>query len=157
MLPKTGGGYGCSSRAEDYVSIIRFADLQSRPEFSILARENKSIAISDLLAYFIQFQELHFNFTNFELLESIDRAVNVTDSQQANQTIATAPAKYVEISYRDDSGRLIERSFVLLVLGIDGNTGYVLNPVISTSTFSSPSEKLPPEHQQIFDSFELVT
>lgn len=154
--PKTGGGYGCSTRAEDYVSIIRFADLQARPEFSVFVRENKSITISDLLGYFIQFQELHFNFTNFELLENIDRVVNVTDSQQANQTTATTPANYVEISYRDDRGRLIERSFVLLVLGVDGNTGYVLNPVISTSTFSSPSQKLPPEHQQVFDSFELV-
>ncbi len=154
-LSKASGGYDCPSEAEDYVSIIRFPDLQSKPEFSIFAHENKSIAISDLLTYLIQFQELHFNFTNFRLLKNIDRVVNVTDSQ-TNQTTATAPAKYLEISYLDNHSRLMQQGFVLLVLDIDGNTGYFLHPVISTSTFSSPAQQLPPEHQQIFDSFKLV-
>jgi len=153
--PKASGGYDCPSQAEDYVSIIRFPDLQSKPEFSAFAHDNRSISISDLLTYLIQFQELHFNFTNFRLLKNIDRVVNVTDSQ-TNQTTATAPAKYLEISYLDNHSRLMQQGFFLLVLDIDGNTGYFLRPVISTSTFSSPAQQLPPEHQQIFDSFKLV-
>jgi parvulin-like peptidyl-prolyl isomerase len=154
-LSIASGGYDCPSEAEDYVSIIRFPDLQSKPEFSAFAHENKSISISDLLTYLIQFQELHFNFTNFRLLKNIDRVVNVTDSQ-TNQTTATAPAKYLEISYLDNHSRLMQQGFVLLVLDTDGNTGYFLRPVISSSTFSSPAQQLPPEHQQIFDSFKLV-
>jgi hypothetical protein len=99
-LPKIGGGYVCSSGADENVIIARFADLQSRPEFAILARENKSITISDFLAYYIQFfEKLHF--TDFRLLENIDRVVNVTDPQ-ISETIATTPAKCVEMSFLHD-------------------------------------------------------
>jgi plastocyanin len=154
-LPKIGGGYYCSRGAEDSVTIGRYADLKSRPEFAVLARENKSITISDLLAYHIQFFE-RLGFTDFRLLENIDRAVNVTDSQ-TNQTIATAPAKYVEMSLTNSEGRHSDRDFNLFVLGNDGNTGYVLIASVSKSTvFSQTPEKLPSEHQQIFDSLELL-
>lgn len=43
--------------------------------------------------------------------------------------------------------------FALLVLSNDGNTGYVLYPRVLQLTAEG---ELPPEHQQIFDSFELV-
>ena len=155
-LPKIGGGYYCSRGAEDSVTIGRFADLKSRPEFAVLARENKSITISDLLAYHIQFFE-RLGFTDFRLLENIDRAVNVTDPQ-TNQTIATAPAKYVEMSLSNPEGKHSDRDFNLFVLGNDGNTGYVLAASVSKSTvFSQTPEELPSEQQQIFDSFELVS
>lgn len=117
----------------------------------MLARENKSITTSDFLAYLIQDAERRTGVTSIRLLENIDRVVNITDPQ-TNRTIATAPAKYVEVSY--SRGILQETDFHLLVLSNDGNTGYVLIP--STSTVFSPAEELPPEHQQIFDSFELV-
>ena len=153
-LPKIGGGIVCSDGAENYVMIGRFADLGSRPEFSVLVRENKSITISDLLAYYIQFVE-QFNFKNFRLLENTDRAVNVTDPQ-TNQTIAIAPAKHVETSYVSPLGTPL-REIDLFVLGNDGNTGYILNAAVSTRTNLSPSpEELTPEQQQIFDSFELL-
>ena len=153
-LPKIGGGIECSNGAENDVMIGRFADLGSRPEFSALVRENKSITISDLLAYYIQFVE-QFNFKNFRLLENTDRAVNVTDPQ-TNQTIAIAPAKYVETSYVSPLGAPL-REIDLFVLGNDGNTGYILNAAVSTRTnLSPPPEELTPEQQQIFDSFELL-
>jgi hypothetical protein len=46
-----------------------------------------------------------------------------------------------------------ERDFALLVLGNDGNTGYVLVPVTS-SLVTTAEEGLPPEHQMIFDSLK---
>jgi plastocyanin len=149
-LPMIGGGHRCSDGAGDSVMIIRFADLQSRPEFAVLARENKSITTSDLLAYFIQFFENNYNARNFRLSQDIDKVVNVTDLQ-TNQTIATAPAKYVEVTYSVGIQSLDAIS--LLVLSNDGNTGYALIPAAS---FLTTAGELPPEYPQIFDSFELL-
>lgn len=59
------------------------------------------------------------------------------------------------MTFLDDQGIPNERDFALLVLGNDGNTGYVLVPVTS-SLVTTAEEGLPPEHQLIFDSFELV-
>ena len=157
-LPIIGGGYRCSDGAEDDVTIVRFTDLKSRPEFAVLAAENKSITISDFVAYYIQFLEERVNFTDTRLAENIDREINVTDPQ-TNQIIATAPAKYVELTYSDSSDIWNYRDFYLVVLSNDGNTGYILNPTpsaVSPSFLRIPAADLPPEHQQIIDSFELV-
>jgi hypothetical protein len=119
----------------------------------VLAQENKSITISDLLAYFIEYDEVELNYTNHILHKNIDRLVNVTDSQ-TNQTIATAPAKYVGMSFSNAEGERIENDISLLVLSNDGNTGYVLLPASASEL--TVSGELPHEHQQILDSFELV-
>jgi plastocyanin len=152
-LPKIGGGYVCSDGAEDYVNVIRYAELKSRPEFAVLAQQNKSITISDLLAYFIQYDEVELNYTNHILHANIDRLVNVTDSH-TNQTIATASAKYVEMSFSNAEGERVESGISLLVLNNDGNTGYVLLPT-SASELTTAGE-LSPEYQQILDSFGLL-
>jgi hypothetical protein len=80
----------------------------------------------------------------------MERAVNVIDPQ-TNQTIVTVPAHYIQSSFLDDTG-IASRDFAFLVLGIDGNTGYAL---LLTGLISRQGE-LPPEHQQVFDSFALV-
>jgi hypothetical protein len=49
-----------------------------------------------LVAYYFLFLEQKANFTNFRLLESVDKTVNVVDPQ-TNESTATAPAKYIEI------------------------------------------------------------
>jgi hypothetical protein len=151
-LPKIGGGFVCPAGADNLVWIERHSDLKSRPEFGVLTRENKSITISDFLAYLIQKDEEELSITDHRLLKNFDRTVNVTDPQ-TNQTVAMAPAKYVEMSYLNWEGERVDRDFELLVLSNDdgGNTGYFL--IIDTP--GSP-ERLPPQHQQIFDSFELL-
>jgi hypothetical protein len=149
-LPKIAGGIVCSEVADEAVDIYRYSDLRSRPEFAVLERENKSVTTSDFLAYIIQKDKEELNITEHKLLKNIDRVVNVTDSQ-TNQTIATALAKYVELSYLNWEGERVDRDFELLVVSNDGNTGYFL--IIDTR--GSP-EKLPSAQQQIFDSFELV-
>jgi hypothetical protein len=151
-IPQIGGEYVCPDEVQDSVSIFRFTALKSRPEFAGVVQQNQNITASDLVAFFIQTLEQRVGYTNFRLLENIDTTVNVTDPQ-TNETIATAPAKYVETTFLDDQGRRQERDFALVVLSNDGNTGYVLLPTISL--FPRP-EELSPEHQQVFDSFELV-
>jgi hypothetical protein len=119
-----------------------------------VVQQNQNITTSDLVAFYFLFLEQKANFTNFRLLENIDRTVNVIDPQ-TNESMATAPAKYIEMTFLDDQGIPNDRDFALLVLSNDGNTGYVLVPVTS-SLVTTAEEGLAPEHQLIFDSFELI-
>jgi hypothetical protein len=152
--PQIGGTYLCPDTQEglDSVSVWRFADLKSRPEFAGLVQRNQSITTTDLVAFYFLFLEQKANFTNIRLLQNIDTTVNVIDPQ-TNETIATAPAKYIETTYLDSNGIPNEGDIALLVLSNDGNTGYVLLPLASLLTTAG---ELPPEHQLVFDSFQLV-
>jgi hypothetical protein len=152
--PQIGGTYLCPDTQEglDSVSVWRFADLKSRPEFTGLVQRNQSITTTDLVAFYFLFLEQKANFTNIRLLQNIDTTVNVIDPQ-TNETIATAPAKYIETTYLDSNGIPNEGDIALLVLSNDGNTGYVLLPLASLLITAG---ELPPEHQLVFDSFQLV-
>jgi hypothetical protein len=152
--PQIGGSYLCPDAQEglDSVSVWRFADLKSRPEFAGLVQRNQSITTTDLVAFYFLFLEQKANFTNIRLLQNIDTTVNVIDSQ-TNETIATAPAKYIETTYLESNGIPNEGDIALLVLSDDGNTGYVLLPLASLLTTAGD---LPPEHKLVFDSFQLV-
>jgi hypothetical protein len=152
--PQIGGTYLCPDTQEglDSVSVWRFADLKSRPEFAGLVQRNQSITTTDLVAFYFLFLEQKANFTNIRLLQNIDTTVNVIDPQ-TNETIATAPAKYIETTYLDSNGIPNEGDIALLVLSNDGNTGYVLLPLASLLITAG---ELPPEHQLVFDSFQLV-
>ena len=152
--PQIGGTYLCPAAEEglDSVSVWRFADLESRPEFAGVLQRNQSITTTDLVAFYFMFLEQKANFSNFRLLQNIDTTINLIDPQ-TNQAIATAPAKYIETSYLDASGTANEGDVALLVLSNDGNTGYALLPVTSLLPAAG---QLPPEHQMVFDSFELL-
>jgi hypothetical protein len=104
------------------------------------------------VAFYFLFLEQKANFTNIRLLQNIDTTVNVIDPQ-TNETIATAPAKYIETTYLDSNRIPNEGDIALLVLSNDGNTGYVLLPLTSPLTAAG---ELPPEHKLVFDSFQLV-
>jgi hypothetical protein len=152
--PQIGGTYLCPDAQEglDSVSVWRFADLKSRPEFAGLVQRNQSITTTDLVAFYFLFLEQKANFTNIRLLQNIDTTVNVIDPQ-TNETITTAPAKYIETTYLDSNGIPHEGEIALLVLSNDGKTGYVLLPLASQLTAAG---ELPPEHKLVFDSFQLV-
>jgi hypothetical protein len=152
--PQIGGTYLCPDAQEglDSVSVWRFADLKSRPEFAGLVQRNQSITTTDLVAFYFLFLEQKANFTNIRLLQNIDTTVNVIDPQ-TNETIVTAPAKYIETTYLDSNGIPNEGDIALVVLSNDGNTGYVLLPLASQLTAAG---ELPPEHKLVFDSFQLV-
>src|SRR5215212_2686919 len=143
--PQIGGTYLCPDTQEglDSVSVWRFADLKSRPEFAGLVQRNQSITTTDLVAFYFLFLEQKANFTNIRLLQNIDTTVNVIDPQ-TNETIVTAPAKYIETTYLDSNGIPNEGDIALLVLSNDGNTGYVLLPLASQLTAAG---ELSPEHQ----------
>lgn len=147
-MPEIGGRYvfPVGGVQGDYVQIIRFADLQSRPEFAVLARKNKSITTSDLLAYFIQDVARQSGLTDFTLV-NIDRTVNVIDPQ-TNQTTPTSPAKNAEMTYSDSYGIQNYGDLAILMLSNGGNTGCVLYPRAQQMTAAG---EFLPEHQHIFD------
>lgn len=60
------------------------------------------------MAYDFLFLEQKANFANFRLLESVDKTVNVIDPQ-TNESMATAPAKYIEMTFLYDQGIPNER------------------------------------------------
>ncbi|HKH86386.1 MAG TPA: hypothetical protein VKA40_07530, partial [Nitrososphaera sp.] len=72
--PQIGGSYLCPDAQEglDSVSVWRFADLKSRPEFAGLVQRNQSITTTDLVAFYFLFLEQKANFTNIRLLQNID-------------------------------------------------------------------------------------
>jgi len=152
--PQIGGTYLCPVVEEglDSVSVWRFADLKSRPEFAGVVQRNQSITTNDLVAFYFLFLEQKANFTNTRLLQNIDTTINVIDPQ-TGVSIATVPAKYIQTSYLNANGIPNDGDIALLVLSIDGNTGYALLPVASLVTAAG---QLPPEHQLVFDTFELI-
>lgn len=148
-LPQIGGENICPDGIQDGVSVFRFGYLQSQPAFAGVVAANTNITVSDLLAYFIQFMEERAGYSNFGVVQNIDRDVNILDSQ-TNEVVSTTTGKFIEMTMQDDSG-ISGTDFAFLVMGTDGNTGYVLLPLIPGIV-----EELPPEQQQIFDSFELL-
>jgi plastocyanin len=152
--PQIGGIYLCPEAEEglDSVSVWRFADLKSRPEFAGVVQQNQSITTNDLVAYYFLFLEQKANFTNIKLLQNVDTTVNVIDPR-TGVSIATAPGKYIQTSYLNANGTPNEGDSAILVLDNDGNTGYAILPVASSPTATG---ELPPEHQLVFDSFELI-
>jgi plastocyanin len=152
--PQIGGTFLCPDAEEglDSVSVWRFTDLKSRPEFAGLVQRNQSITTNDLVAYYFLFLEQKANFTNIRLLQNIDTTVNLIDPQ-TGVSIATVPAKYIQTSYLNADGIANDGDVALLTLGTDGNTGYALLPVESVAAAAG---QLPPEHQLVFDTFELM-
>jgi hypothetical protein len=152
--PQIGSTYLCPEAEEgsDSVSVWRFADLKSRPEFAGVVQQNKNITTTDLVAFYFLFLEQKANFTDFRLLQNIDTTVAVIDPQ-TNQTITLTPAKYIQTTYQDLLGTPNNEDFALLVLSDDGNSAYALLPVTSVLTTEG---QLPAEHLQVFESFELV-
>jgi plastocyanin len=149
-LPQIGGGSICPDGVQDGISVYRFGYLQSQPAFAdVVAAGNRNITISDLLAYFIQFMEEKAGYSNFGVVQNVDRDVSVIDAQ-TNEIVSTTTGKFIEMTMTDDSG-ISGNDFAFLVMGTDGNTGYVLLPLIP-----GLPEELPAEQQQIFDSFELL-
>ena len=149
-----GGTYLCPDAEEsfDSVSILRFADLKSRPEFASVVQRNQSITTNDLVAFYLQFLEQKANFTNIKLLKNVDTTVDVIDPQ-TGVSIVTAPAKHIQISYVNANGTSNDGNVAFLVLSTDVNTGYALLPVASLVTTAG---ELSPQHQLVFDTFELM-
>jgi plastocyanin len=158
-LPEIGGAHTCTATSPGDVTIaaFRFVDLSSRPELAVLARENRSVITSDLLALYIE----HLRKTEspellqgLRIVEDTDVTVNMIDSQ-TNQTIAKAPAKNVELSHAQPFGTGNFSEYALFVLHND--TGYVVRPIFFPGIESDADEpSFVTQVLEVLDSFQLV-
>ena len=166
------GAYSCPSEGTTDFRIMRFAELKTRPEFAnataVVPNNNnnsRTIAISDFLTFVTQFVGKIFGWKNVQIARTNDVTVNVIDPQ-INQTVATAPANRVFLTYNltDESGRDLEAADLdMAVLSNDTNTGYLIVPtflqssVVGTQTPEETGRQIGQLIDEMFESFELLS
>src|ERR687895_153393 len=134
--------------------------LSHRPEFEVI-EDPASITPDDFLAFVIEEMQGR-NYTNVQIINSTDLAINITSPEDPNTTIRTAPAKLVEMTYQSNLGLADSRSYTILatipenpILGLrqilSGSSVTYEGPAITTPSGSPPSPV-----QQMFQSLEFI-
>src|SRR5215217_8708029 len=91
----------CQGSEGDIIHIVRYPDLDTKiqvPNNVTTTNNNNNVTtIDNILLYHMQkLEEVGYNGT--EIVDSTDATLNITNAQ-TNQTIATVPAKNVEMTY----------------------------------------------------------
>ena len=187
----SGGGntVRCQESGGDIIHIVRYPDLDARLQaaannITTTTTNNNNMTIDNILLYHMQKLQ-QVGYRNIEIVNNTDTTLNVMDPQ-TNQTIATVPAKFVEMTYSTASApnEIREGYFISTATnatapypGItkgysifyEGNStttvaGTATPATIQQTTTSTPSIRLgaptlpplPIAVQQVFDSFELI-
>ena len=170
-LPNVGGDtFSCERSENEIIHIIRYHDSDTRLPAANNVTTNSSNGMTtndNILLYNLQkLQEV--GYSDIEIVNSTDRTVNLTNPQ-TNQTIATVPAQFVEMTYSTASAPNEARSGYLISTATDvtapnlGTTkGYTI--FYEGSSLSEAEiiigfgslRPLPPAVGQVFDSFELI-
>jgi hypothetical protein len=194
VLPNASGGSSINSSSnnstsnvcqgsEEVIHIIRYPDLETRIQAAnnVTSSSNSSnnMTTGNILTYNIQkLQEV--GYRGIEIVNSTDMTLNLTNPQ-TNQTIATVPAKLVEMAYstNSDSNETRTGYFILTYTNetapnpgttkgysvfYEGSprTNTAATPEITTATAAAASSSLlaptplPPVVDQVLDSFELI-
>ena len=172
--PNVGGSGGDTlscERSENYViHIIRYHDLDNRLYVgnNVTTNNSNSIITNDnILLYHLQkLQEV--GYRGIQTVNSADMTVNLTNPQ-TNETIATVPAKFVEMTYTTaiapneaKSGYVISTATNVTAPNLGMTKGYTIFYEGSSVSAAEPTigfgslQQLPPAVKQIFDSFELI-
>src|ERR687898_887889 len=177
----SGGGdtaTSCQGSEGDIIHIVRYPDLDTRLQAAnnITTNDdnnsNSNITIDNILLYHMQKLE-EVGYSTIEIVDSTDTTLNVTNAQ-TNQTIATVPAKNVEMTYNTNfaPNETREGYFILTATNathpnVGVTKGYSIfyegdsAAAAETTTTTTPSGSLAPRPLpaavgQVFDSFELV-
>src|SRR5215207_4273962 len=172
-LPNAGGSgdtFSCE-RSENYViHIVQYHDLDTRLQVgnNATTSSNSIITNDNILSYHLEkLQEV--GYRDIEIVNSTDTTVNLTNPR-TNQTIATVPAQFVEMTYSTASapnearrsGYLISTAtdVTLPNLGmIKGYTIFYEGSSLSEAEITiglGSLRPLPAAVGQILDSFELI-
>jgi PKD repeat protein len=167
----SGDTTNCQGSKGDIIHIVRYLNLDTRLPGSnnVTTTNNNNITIDNILLYHMQkLQEV--GYSGIEIVNNTDTTLNVANPQ-TNETIATVPAKLVEITYSSNfaSNETRTGSFILTATNVTapnlGTTkGYsIFYEGNSTATAETPIPSgslapilLPAPVRQVFDSFELV-
>jgi plastocyanin len=187
----SGGGntVRCQESGGDIIHIVRYPDLDARLQaaannITTTTTNNNNMTIDNILLYHMQKLQ-QVGYRNIEIVNNTDTTLNVMDPQ-TNQTIATVPAKFVEMTYSTASApnEIREGYFISTATNAtapypgmtkgysifyEGNStttvaGTATPATIQQTTTSTPSIRLgaptlpplPIAVQQVFDSFELI-
>jgi PKD repeat protein len=164
----------CQGSEGDIIHIVRYPDLETRLQVpnNITTTNNNNMTIDNILSYHMQKLE-EVGYSRIEIVDSTNTTLNVTNAQ-TNQTIATVPAKNVEMTYNTNSTPNETRIGYFILTATDATApnrgmtkGYSIfyesnSTATSETTTTSPSGSLAPRPlpapvRQVFDSFELVT
>ena len=169
-----GGGdtVRCQGSEGDIIHIVRYPDLDARLQAAnnISTTNNNNMTIDNILLYHMQ-KLGQVGYRGMEIMDNTDTTLNVTNAQ-TNQTIATVPAKNVEMTYNTNFAPNETRTGYFILTATNetapsrGMTkGYSIfyegpsttAEITTTSSGSLAPRPLPPPVKQVFDSFELVT
>ena len=169
------GTSGCQG-SEEVIYIIRYPDLDTRIRAANnITAGNNNITTDDILSYHLKkLQEV--GYRSIQTINSTEVRLNLTNPQ-TSETIATMPAKVVEIAYSTNSDpNEIRRGYFILTAttgtppNLGTTKGYAVFYEGNSTTRSAAAEiatvtaassrlaptPLPPPIVQAFDSFELV-
>jgi hypothetical protein len=163
----------CQGAQQELIHIVRYPDLDTRLQVSSNVTTN-NITTDNVLSYHLQkLQEV--GYRSIQIVNSTDMRLNLTNPQ-TNQTIATVPAKLVEMTYGTASAPNETRNGYLISTATNATPpnlgtikGYAVfyegnittNAVTAETTTAAASGSLaptplPPAVVQVFDSFELI-
>src|SRR5215218_6164890 len=176
-LPNAGGSGGddtfsCEGSENYVIRIVRYPDLDNRLQAANnvttnSSNNNNNMTNDNILSYHLQkLQEI--DYRGIQIVNSADMTVNLTNPQ-TNQTIATVPAKFVEMTYstaiapnETRSGYLISTATNSTAPNPGTTKGYTIFYEGSSVSAAEPTigfgslRQLPPAVKQVFDSFELI-
>ena len=166
----SSGNTNSCQGAQDIVHIIRYPDLDTRLLSNNVTFDD-NMTTDNILSYHLQkLQEV--GYRGIQILNSSDRTVNLTGAQ-TNETIATVPAKFVEMTYSTNfapnetrTGYFLSTATKATLPNLGTTKGYgvfyegnstVAAAVVREITATSDNlSSLPLTVAQIFDSFELI-
>ena len=176
-VSSSGDTTSCQGTEGDIIHIIRYPDLNTRIQASnnvtttTNTTNNNNMTIDNILSYHLQkLQEV--GYSGIEVVNSTDTTLNVANPQ-TNETIATVPAKNVEMTYSTNFAPNETRTgyFILTSTNAtapnpgttkgysvfyEGNSTATTTAETTRPSGSLASTPLPAPVRQVFDSFELV-
>src|SRR5215204_5104330 len=192
VLPDASGGSTNNSSSgistsnscqgsEEVIHIIRYPNLDTRIQAAsnvtttTATSGNNNITTDDIQSYHLQkLQEV--GYRSMQIVNTTDTTLNLTNPQ-TNETIATVPARLVEVAYSTNfapnetrTGYFISTATNATAPNLGTTKGYAVfyegnsttntaAAEITTATAASGSlapTPLPPVVGQVFDSFELI-
>jgi PKD repeat protein len=164
----------CQGSEGEVIHIVRYPDLDSRLFANNVNTTNNNMTTTtadNILTYHLQkLQEV--GYRSMQIVNSTDVISNVTNAQ-TNQTIATVPAKFVEMTYNTASATNETRQgyFILTATNAtypnagttkgysvfyEGGNSSAATADTTTSSGSLALRPLAAPVREVFDSFELV-
>jgi hypothetical protein len=174
-LPNLDGSGGedtssCEGSENDVIHIVRYPDLDNglQAANNVTTTSNNSITTNDNILLYNLDKLREVGYMDIEIVNSTDMTVNLTNPQ-TNQTIATVPAKTVEMTYTSPiapnearSGYLISTATDVTPPNLGTTKGYTIfyeGSSVSAAELAlgfGSLRPLPPGAGQILDSFELI-